>query len=108
MTSQESFTSILALTYPCGSRRFKNFLLKNHWVIFKQTWHKAPWVKMILFFFSNEGSRPSQRGINCKNSKNTLLNFLKSSSPEPMGHFQPNLAQDIGLRRDNYKIAKMH
>ena len=52
-------------------------------------------VKMIKNFFLNEGSRPSQSGDNCKKVTIHYWNFLKSSSPEPLGHFHPNLAQSI-------------
>ena len=75
----------------------------------------------MFFFCSNEESCPSQSGDNCRIEivENFKKNFLKSSSPEPLGNFQPNLAQSIGFnflyegptpsqRGDNYKIVQMH
>ena len=53
------------------------------------------WVKGIEDY-SNKGSHPFQRGDNYENSENRLtIFFLKSSSPEPLDQFQPNLAQSI-------------
>ena len=52
-----------------------------------------PWVKRIQVC-SNEGPRPFPRGDNYEIAKN-LLTKLKSSSPEPLGEFQPNLTQSI-------------
>ena len=92
---------------------FSNFhlLLQNHWANFNQTWHKASLGKGNSSLFKWR-AQPF--------SKNTLT---KSSSPEPLGQFQPNLSQCVlgwrgiqvcsneGLpfyKGDNYQIAKIH
>ena len=51
------------------------------------------WVKGIQVY-SNEGSRPSQRGDNCEIVK-IHSKLLKIFFPEPLIQLQPNLAQSI-------------
>ena len=49
---------------PALSVHFSHFrlLLKNHWVNFNQTWHKAPLGGGHSRFFLNKGLRPFRRG----------------------------------------------
>ena len=99
-----------------------HLLLQNHLNNFNQTWHKAFLDDGNSILFKWRAS-PFQRGDNWRNIKN--LNLKKSSSPEPLGQFQPNLAQSIlawwvfkfvlkkgharpFLRGDNYEIPKKH
>ena len=70
--------------------KFKNYLLlQNHWVIFNQTWHKA-----LDSIFLYEGPTPSQRGDNYKIVQ-MHWQMLKSSSPELLDRFYPNLTQSL-------------
>ena len=55
---------------------------------------KHPWLKGIQVC-SNEGPRPLRRGDNYEKVKIHFNEILKSSSPEPLGQFQPILAQSI-------------
>ena len=91
---------------------FLNLLLQNHWANFNQTWQSI--------LGSNEGSSPSQSGDNCKILKIHYWKLFKVLSAEPLGHFQPNLAESIRFnfflyevptpsqRGNNYKIVIMH
>ena len=75
-----------------------HLLLQNHWANFNQIWHNAPLVKGIQGC-SNERTHPFPRGDNYKKAKINCW-IKKTSSPEPLGQFQPNLAQSIlGWRR---------
>ena len=64
-----------------------------------------PWVKGIQIC-SNEGPLPFPRGDNYEIAKIHWQNFKKSSSPEPLGQFQPNLAQSI-LGWREFKFVQM-
>ena len=44
---------------------------------------------------SNEGPHPFPRGDNSEIAKIHGRNLKKSSSPEPLSQFQPNLTQNI-------------
>ena len=63
---------------------------------------KHPWMKGIQVC-SNEGSRPFPRGDNYEIEKIHWQNKKKSSSPETLSQFQPNLAQSI-LQMKNKSI----
>ena len=67
-------------------KKFKNLLLQNYWA--------NPWVKGIQVC-SNEGPSPFPRGDNNEILKIHIYEILKSSFPEPLGQFQPILAQSI-------------
>ena len=66
----------------------KPFLSRTNWAISTKLGIKHPFVKGIQVN-SNEVPCPFPRG-----DKSTFI-WLKSSSPEPMGQFQQNLAQNI-------------
>ena len=94
-----------------------HLLLQNHWANFNQTWHKASLGAGDSSLFKWRVSPFSKERL-LQNWKH-IIKFLKSSSPEPLGQFQPNLAKmgiqvcsNEGLcpfpRGDNYKIAKIH
>ena len=83
---------------------------------------KHPLVKGIQVS-SNEVSRPIPRGDNYEIAKIHWWNLKKTSSQEPLGQFQPNLAQCTWVkgiqvcskegprpipRGDGNKIAKIH
>ena len=44
---------------------------------------------------TNEEPRPLAIGDNHEKAKKNIEEIKKSSSPEPLGQFQPNLAQSI-------------
>ena len=68
--------------------KFDTFLLQNH----QLGKSSLGWKIQVCW---NERPCPLQRGkMGKKNSDYTLI-FFKSSSPEPLGKFQPYLAQSI-------------
>ena len=101
------------------SKKDNNEIAKIHWQIRTiepvsiKLGRKHSWVKGIQAC-SNEGPCPFPWGDNYKMAK-IHWQISKSSSPEPLGQFQPNLAQSIPggfampfSKKDNYKIAKIH
>ena len=69
---------------------------------------KYPWVKEIQVS-SNEGPQPFQRGDNNETAKLHSRNLIKSTSPEPLGQFQPHLAKIIfGWRGFKFFQMKVH
>ena len=69
------------------------------------TWHKASLGDADSSVFKWR-TLPSSKGKQLPNSKNTFTKLKKSSSPEPLSHFQPNMAQSIlGLR--GFKFLQM-
>ena len=70
----------------------KIFFSKTTWPISTKLGTKHPWVKGICVC-SNEGSCPFPRGDNYSIVKIHWRNL--KSSPEPLGQFQPNSAQNI-------------
>ena len=105
-------------------------IVKIHWGILKKSSSTEPLshfqpnlaqsiIKWRWFnFFSKERSSTSEIGVKCKIVNIHYWKLFKSSSPEPLGHFQPKLAHSIGfnfiIRRsnplhkkgDNYKKYK--
>ena len=93
-----------------------NEIAKIHWrnskIFFSRTTEpistnfgtKHPWIKGNQVC-SNEGPHPFPRGHNYERVKIHWQN-LKSSSPEPLDLFQPNLAQSI-LGWRGFKIVQM-
>ena len=98
---------------------FKNLLLQNYWAYFNQTWHKVSLGEGNSGFFQMKGPILLQGEIIMKKRK-YIDEIQKSSSPEPLSQFQPNLAQPLmkGIqvcsnegpcsfpRGDNYEIVK--
>ena len=121
-SSSELFWSSIVYLSVRQSVNFSYFrlLLKNHRANFNQTWQKASLGKGDSNF-SNEEPCPFPRGDNFKWQK-YIDEIPKSSSPEPLCQFQPNLAKSIfswwGFLRmkghalfprgDNKEIAKIH
>ena len=76
-------------------RNLKYLLLNNNWAKFIHTWHKASlgdedsslFQKMALPFFQGEKIKKWRKYIDEIKKK--------SSSQEPPGQFQPNMAQSI-------------
>ena len=71
-------------------------VIKSHWANFNQTWQKSLFGKREIQVCSNKGPLPLSRGDNNeivkkKNHKN--IDVIKSSFPNPLGQFQPNLAK---------------
>jgi hypothetical protein len=91
-----------------------DFFSRTTWPILTTLGTNHPWGEGIDIF-ANEGWRPSPRGDNSKRVKIYPKKFLKSSSPEPLGQFQPELAEIIlgvrglpSLRGDNSKRVQIH
>ena len=83
-----------------------HLLLQNHRANFNQTWHKATFSKGNSSLYKWRGP-PFSKGRLLPNFKNTLMELKESSSPEPLGQFQPNLAQSIlGWRGFNFVQIK--
>ena len=82
-----------------------HLLLQNHWANFNKTWHKASLGKGDSSLFKWR-TPPFPKVRYLRNSENTLTKFKKSSSPEPLAQFQPNLAQSILVWR-GYKFVQM-
>ena len=80
--------------------KFKNRLLQNKWANFNQTKHKASLGKGYISLI-NEGPYIFPRGDNYKIAK-----IWKSSSIEPLGQFQQNLAKII-LGWRGFRIVQM-
>ena len=80
-------------------------LLQNQWANFSQTLHNASLGEgdSILFKWR---AHPFLRGDNYEIVKNTLTILKKSSPPEPLGQFQPNLTQSI-LGWRGFKFVQM-
>ena len=101
---------------------FNLLLLQNHFPISTKLGTKHPWVKGILLDYSKERPLLFSRGDDYEIVKIHRQN-LKSSSIEPLGQFQPNIAKNIRRYRrfefdqmerpylftlgDNNKIAKV-
>ena len=87
-------------------------LHQNHWPSFNQTWHNASLGRGNSSLFKWR-TPPISKGRCLWNSENTLTKFKNNSSPEPLGQFQPILAQsELGwcglkfVQMKNHSILK--
>ena len=86
-------------------RNFKIFFSRTTGPISTKLSTMHPWV-MGIQVYSNEGSHPFPKEDNYEKWK-YIDEILKSSSPEPLGQFQPNKAESIlGWRRFKFVQVK--
>ena len=94
---------------PSVSFSYFHLFLQNHWADFNQLGTKHPWVIGILIY----SKRVLSFSVEMTNWRKYIDEVLKRSSLEPLGQFQPNLAESIlgcfqGEIIINNVITKIH